>query len=121
MKHILFLLVIIASISVAQGRITEKQAIQKDRIDLKKEYIYFVIHGRIEIGGHTFINDTCAAPIMFEARITGIKIWDGKTEYEYRDCGDANCAIIHLTEKVPLIIRGNDWQGQDMFPLYHGL
>jgi hypothetical protein len=45
---------------------------------------------------------------MFEARITGIKIWDGKTEYQYRDCGVKDCGIVHLTEKIPVIQYGPD-------------
>lgn len=103
MNRILFLLVIVVSLAVAQKPLTEKQAIQKDKIDLKKEYVYFIIHGQVEINGHIFINDTCAAPIMFEARLTGIKIWDGKTEYQYRDCGVVDCSIVHLTEKVTVM------------------
>jgi hypothetical protein len=38
--------------------VNEKQAILKSHIDFTKEYIWFTLSGKIEIDGHTLINDT---------------------------------------------------------------
>jgi len=79
--------------------ITEQQAVQKSHIDFTKEYLYFTISGKIEIDGHTFLNDTCKQPVIYQANLDCVKIIKGEKEYEHRVCDIKNCEIIHLSKK----------------------
>lgn len=90
-----------------QHKMTEKEAINKDHIDFTKEYLWFKIHGLIEIDGHTFKNDTCHCPIIFQANLDGVTIIDTcfKQEYTHRNCGVKNCKIIHLVKKAEPIYQ----------------
>ena len=94
---ILFALLMVGCTASAQ-QLSERDAIDKDHIDLTKETVYFTIHGLVEVDGHTFINDTSANPFMFFANVDGIKITrkglDG--EYRHRVCTIKGCPILHL-------------------------
>lgn len=81
-------------------RINEQQAMKKTHIDLTKEYVFFNISGLIEIDGHTFLNDTCKSPIVFEATLDGVTIINPKTreKYTHRICEVKGCNIIHLIQ-----------------------
>ena len=97
----LFILLLWIGIATAQP-LTEKQSIDKSHIDFTTQYLYFVIHGQIEVDGHTFYNDTCKSPIIFQATIDGVTIIDTLTKqtYTHRKCGIAGCKIIHLTPVI---------------------
>lgn len=64
-------------------------------------YFQCELQGLIEIDGHTFLNDTCDCPIIYKATLDKITISDcnGK-EYTHRICGEKDCQIIHLVEKI---------------------
>jgi hypothetical protein len=101
MKRINFLIaciLIFGSLAFAQTKIDEQGAIKRTHIDFTSQYIYFVIHGQIEIDGHTFYNDTCKSPIIFQATIDGVTIVDTLTKqsYTHRKCNKRDCKIIHL-------------------------
>ena len=95
---LLFILLLITGSGDAQKHMTEKSVMKESHIDFSKEIIYFGLSGRIEIDGHTFINDTCKCPIFFVANLDGITIIDTctKTKYEHRKCNVKGCTIIHL-------------------------
>lgn len=84
--------------SFGQKTMNEQRVMKENHIDFTKEYIFFTIHGLIEIDGHTFKNDTCKCQIQFQANLDGIAIIDtcSKIKYEHRACGIKNCKIIHL-------------------------
>lgn len=86
-----------------QGRMSEREAIQKSHVDFSREYLYFVIHGQIEIDGHTFVNDTCRHPIIFMATLDGVTIVDtlSKVQYTHRVCTAPGCRVVHLVVKLP--------------------
>jgi hypothetical protein len=104
------IMLIVLSIAVAilfcfgQQKINERQTIDKSHIDFTTQYIYFVIHGQIEIDGHTFYNDTCKSPIIFQATLDGVTIIDtlSKKTYKHRVCDKVGCKIIHLSE-IPVV------------------
>jgi len=89
----------------SQQKMTEKQAIKESHIDFTKQYLFFTIHGLIEIDGHIFKNDTCKCPIIFQATIDGITIIDTctKIKYVHRTCHIKGCPIIHLEEEKPFV------------------
>ena len=89
------------------GQINEQRAMKERHIDFTKEYIFFTIHGLIEIDGHAFKNDTCKCPIQFQANLDGILIIDtcSKIQYEHRICGIKGCKIIHLKKKDELKLK----------------
>lgn len=64
-----------------------------------------MIHGRIEIDGHVFLNDTCKAPIIYQANLDGITIIDTLTKqtYTHRHCEKQGCKIIHLSKYLQVI------------------
>lgn len=99
MKTIILFLFICASLS---AQVNEKRAIKETHIDFSKEHIEFILHGQIEIDGHTFLNDTCKNPIYYIANLEGIKILNKATnqEYLYRKCDKQGCKVIHLNLKV---------------------
>ena len=117
MKTLLALLVLTSAV-FGQTRLGEQDAIRKSHIDLKKEYIYFVIHGFIETDGHTFCNDTTSNPFIFHADLEGTKIYrknEPQTLYNKRNCGHKDCNVLHLETR--LINSGygyfrNNWQLQ---------
>ena len=89
---------IVLSVPAFSQQLSEIDAIKKDHIDLTKETVFFIIHGLVEVDGHTFVNDTSANPFMFFANVDGIKITRRGLEGEYRHrvCGLKNCPILHL-------------------------
>jgi len=96
--QILILILILSSLSI-KAQINEKQAIEKDHIEFKKEYIYFKIYGLIEIEGHAFKNDTCQHPLFFKADLDGIDLFDDLgNKYKHRKCNIKECELIHLTK-----------------------
>jgi hypothetical protein len=99
---LLILLILICATGFAQSKMGEKQAISKSHIDFTKEYLYFTIHGLIEIDGHTFLNDTCKNPVIFSATIDGISITKDGNKYEHRGCGIKGCLILHLKLKADI-------------------
>ena len=96
-------------VGFSQQKMTEKQAIEKSHIDFTKQYLFFTIHGLIEIDGHIFKNDTCKCPIIFQATIDGITIMDTctKTKYIHRKCNKKGCPIIHLEEELTPVVQPN--------------
>jgi hypothetical protein len=99
MKIIFTLLLFASNICIfSQDKMTEQRTMKESHIDFTKEYIFFTIHGLIEIDGHTFKNDTCKCQIQFQANLDGIAIIDtcSKVKYEHRACGIKNCKIVHL-------------------------
>ena len=113
MRTLLTILVLTISVNLCgQIKMKEQRAMKESHIDFTKEYIYFTIHGLIEIDGHIFKNDTCKCPIQFQANLEGITIIDTclNMKYEYRKCEKVNCPIVHLVKKEPpqnnLIIPG---------------
>jgi len=94
-----------------QGQIIDEQkAIKEKHIDLTSDYIYFKIHGLIEVNGHLIKNDTSKCPYIYKADKNGILIYrncdkDEKgrvyTTYQVRECGVQGCKILHLQEKIP--------------------
>jgi hypothetical protein len=95
---LLLLLTVVGCVPVPAQKMSEKQAIEKSHIDFTKQYLFFTIHGLIEIDGHIFKNDTCKCPIIFQATIDDITIIDTctKTKYTHRVCKIKGCPIIHL-------------------------
>lgn len=111
----IFLIVILAIIltvpACSQYRMTEREAIQKSHIDFSREYLYFVLHGEIEIDGHTFTNDTSSHPIIYWANLDGVTIIDTltRTQYTHRTCGVKGCQVIHLIVKAAVIPSSPKW------------
>jgi len=101
MKLFAVLLFILSFSAGAQTPMNEKDAIEKSHIDFSKQYLFFVIHGIIEIDGHQFKNDTCKSPIIYKATLDEISIQDtlNKVEYSHRNCNISGCKIIHLNKK----------------------
>lgn len=101
-KPLIILLILSTSLILAQDKkkISEQEAINNSHIDFTTQYIYFIIHGEIEIDGHIFKNDDRECPIIFEATLDGVTIIDKctNTKYTHRHCDIADCEIIHLTE-----------------------
>ena len=104
MKNLLLLLIIAISINCYSQKRTYgiKECKKEDKINLINTQILLKISGLIEIDGHTFLNDTCADPVMFKADINGISIHRLKTrvKYTYNKCNKSGCDIIHLEEKL---------------------
>ena len=100
-KLLLLLLFALPVITQAQQKMTEKQVMKETHIDFSRQYIYFTLHGLIEIDGHIFKNDTCKCPIIYQATLDGITIIDTctKVKYVHRKCNVKGCKIIHLTKK----------------------
>lgn len=103
MKKLILILTIILfglNLNSQTRKLNEKECIKKSHIDFTKEYIYFSIHGLIEIDGHVFKNDTCKCPIIYKANIDGITIIDTckNIKYKHRACGVKNCPILHLED-----------------------
>jgi hypothetical protein len=101
MKRIIYLALLFATALNAQERMSEKEAINEKYIDFKKQYLFFEITGKIEIDGHIFDNKKRDCPIIYTADIRGIEIVDTclNVKYEYRECNEKNCDIIHLVIK----------------------
>jgi hypothetical protein len=95
---ILYVLVAFIQCTNEQEKINEKRVIKEKHIDFNKGYLYFELHGLIEIDGHIFLNDTMSCPIVYKADLEGIEIINecNKKEYEYRKCDKKGCEIIHL-------------------------
>lgn len=104
MKTIILFLIFTVGCA-AQTNLSERDAINKDHIDLTKQQVYFEIHGVIELNGHAFLADTCADPFMFFANADGIKICrkENVVEYKHRRCGVKDCPILHLELIVAII------------------
>lgn len=106
MKTLLIIFALCLSIpAFAQKKaLTEQQVIDKTHIDFTKEEIRFVLHGEIEIGGHTFINDTCKSPIEYRSNLDRVVIIDPSNgqQYTHRICDHKGCKVIHLVEDVVL-------------------
>lgn len=96
------LLIAISAVAYSQNKISEKDAIKKEYIDFDKEVLFFKLHGMIEIGAHTFKNDSCKCPILFFANLEGVIIQDtcSKAKYTHRKCNIKNCKIIHLSQVI---------------------
>jgi hypothetical protein len=103
MKTIFIIISLLIAVSgFPQQKMNEKQAIKESHIDFTTQYIFFTIHGLVEIDGHTFLNDTCKNPVIFQATIDGIRIYrksDSTTDLQHRICNKKGCKIIHLQEK----------------------
>ena len=101
-KLLLILLFALPIITQAQQKMTEKQVMKESHIDFSRQYIYFTLHGLIEINGHIFKNDTCKCPIIYQATLDGITIIDTciKVKYVHRKCNVKGCKIIHLTKET---------------------
>jgi hypothetical protein len=93
-----------------QEKMNEKQAIKETHIDFTKQYIFFTLHGLIEIDGHIFKNDTCKCPIIYKSTLDGITIIDTckKIEYVHRKCSKKGCNIIHFIKKEDDVIQYSD-------------
>lgn len=104
MKKIILLSVItlLSITSFAQTKINEQDAIKKTHIDFNNEYLFFTISGLVEIDGHTFLNDTCKDPIVYEATINEIRLHNKTTDFTHRKCEAKGCKIIHLTKLEPI-------------------
>ena len=99
MKTLLTILAILISFNaISQNRMNEQRVMKEKYIDFKKEYIYFTLHGLMEVNGHTFKNDTCRCPVIYQATLDEVTLIDTctKVTYIHRDCGIKNCNIIHL-------------------------
>lgn len=96
MKTTILLLFLIPLSLFGQNKINEKQAIDKKHLDFNKEYLFFELSGLIEIDGHTFRNDTCADPIIFEVDLYEIRIHDKNNTYTPHKCGKPACKILHF-------------------------
>lgn len=107
---IIFLCTVFISMNLSgQSKMNEQKAMKESHIDFTKEYIFFTIHGLIEVDGHTFQNDTRKCPIQFQANLDGITIIDTclKVKYEHRVCEVKDCKVIHLVESLSLqLLRG---------------
>lgn len=68
-------------------------------VDYEKPHVSISIQGKIEIDGHTFDNEKSKDPVIFEADLNGIKIYNSKTEYKKRKCDNEKCKVIHLQNK----------------------
>jgi hypothetical protein len=111
---VLFGVVITTLLCFGQQRLNERQVIDKSHIDFSTQIIYFVVHGQIEIDGHTFYNDTCKSPIIFQANLDNISIVDTLTKvfYNHRHCDREKygCKIIHLSPKNENILTVPSWR-----------
>ncbi len=118
MKYILAILLCVPMF--AQNKMNEQDAINKSHIDFTKQYLYFIVHGRVEIDGHTFLNDTCNKPIIFKATIDGVELTDSTNTYTHRKCSHPNCDIIHLEIKTNYLPSPKQWWqgGTTITPLY---
>jgi hypothetical protein len=108
----LFLLIFLSFALCFSQPLNERQTINKTHIDFITQYIYFVIHGLIEIDGHTFYNDTCKSPIIFQATLDGVTVIDTLTKqtYTHRKCDKVGCSVIHLSKTVNQITIPKNWQ-----------
>lgn len=79
--------------------LNEQETMQCSHIDFSTQYITFVLHGKIEIDGHTFLNDTCRLPVRYNATLDGVQLLQGEQEYVHRFCSLAGCKVIHLRRK----------------------
>ena len=107
---LLFLFICPVLIYGQRTKMNEREAMGESHIDFTKQYIYFTIHGLIEIGGHTFLNDTCKNPIIFQATLDGITIIETScnNKYTHRKCDVKGCNIIHLVAESESIIKDNN-------------
>jgi hypothetical protein len=105
------LLFCVSVITQAQQRMTEKQVMKESHIDFSRQYIYFTLHGLIEIDGHIFKNDTCKCPIIYQATLDGITIIDTctKVKYVHRKCNVKGCKIIHLNKEELEVVDYDYW------------
>lgn len=121
MKKLLYTLVlatIFSASAIGQTKLNERQIINKKHIDFSKEVIYFELSGKIEIDGHTFVNDTCKSPIIYTSNLERISIFnkDTKEKYTVRKCERIDCNVIHLVKEKENYINYNtmpNWQGVD--------
>lgn len=100
--------------ALAQEPMGEKDAIDKSHIDFTRQFIYFVISNDVEYDGHIFNNGTSDNPFMFEARISGVKIYRKNNPgvlYQHRSCGEAGCKVIHLELKNENVFKLYDFNG----------
>ena len=113
--YILLCTVIFSASAAGQTRLNEKQVMKKKHIDFSKEVIYFELSGKIEIDGHTFINDTCKSPIIYTSNLEGISIFDKDTKVKYtvRKCERKGCKTTHLIKETNIqdYITIPQWQG----------
>jgi hypothetical protein len=103
--HAVLCAVLFSSTAYSQKTMSEERAMKESHIDFSKEYIFFTIHGLIEIDGHIFKNDTCKCPIQFQANLDGIAIIDtcAKVKFKHRVCSHKNCNIVHLEKQEKAI------------------
>lgn len=101
MKKLLTIVLMLLIVSgFAQKTIlNEKDVINKTHIDFSKEHILFILHGKIEIDGHTMLNSKRDKPIEYRANLEKVVLTDGDTEYEVRHCELSVCKVIHLVKK----------------------
>lgn len=97
----IFLLILIPFYCFSQKPLDEQEVINKSHIDFNKEHILFTLSGHIEIDGHTFKNDTCKCPIVYESDLSSVQLKNKCTlqQYEARTCDKFGCKIIHLATK----------------------
>jgi len=113
MKNIILVLFSLMVLSVsAQEKMGEKEAMNEKHLDFTKQYLWFVIHGKIEIDGHIFTNHKKECPtIIFKANLDGVSIIDTctNTQYQHRTCNKKGCDIIHLEEKPVMQLYQPGW------------
>jgi len=108
MKKLIYLLLIlvIPVFAMPQKPMNEKQALKESHIDFNSQYLFFEIHGLIEVGGHTFSNDTCKNPIIYYADAEKVQMYFKndtlygipQTVYRKSKCNKNGCKILHLVE-----------------------
>ena len=116
MKQLIFALLFCVVIS-AQSKMNEQEAMDESHIDFNTQYLYFVIHGNIEIDGHSFCNDSRECPIIFQATLDGITIIDTctNTKYTHRKCGVKGCKLIHLVKYAETINESWRWPNLQLY------
>ena len=114
-KFVYLLLITLLAFNVnGQQKMGEKDAIRESHIDFTRQYLFFTLHGMIEIDGHTFLNDTCRCPIIYQANLDGITIVDTCMNiiYEHRTCSIKGCKTIHLIIKENVNVFYPQWDEQ---------
>lgn len=100
----ILLLIAVPVIGQTKQPLGEQQTMKESHIDFTSHYITFILHGQIEIDGHSFLNDTCKTPVTYNATLDGVELRRGLTEtFTHRKCGVQGCKIIHLTVRTDLI------------------
>jgi len=100
---ILFLLISISSF----GQLKFEEFPKDNQLILIKKQL----KGLIEIDGHVFDNEKVKEPIIFEANLSGIKIYSKDKNYQKRECSKEKCEILHLEACQTTRI----WTGSNLF------